>query len=103
MKFGQSAEINKMYVCNKFRGSRLSDFDFRAQKPSRKFGIEDGRTQKRLKYSKKYFTWLYVSRCPFIPTNPLLTFVIVVAYIYPPVTRQRQTLNIERSAHFSLQ
>ena len=29
--------------------------------------------------------------------------VIFVAHIYPPVTRQRRTLNIGRSAHFSLQ
>ena len=29
--------------------------------------------------------------------------VVVVAHIYPPVTGQRQTLNIGRSAHFLLQ
>ena len=29
--------------------------------------------------------------------------VVVVGHIYPPVTRQRQTLTIERSAHFLLQ
>ena len=29
--------------------------------------------------------------------------IVVVAHIYPPVTGQRQTLNIGRSAHFSLQ
>ena len=28
---------------------------------------------------------------------------VVVAHIYPPVTGQRQTLNIGRSAHFALQ
>ena len=27
--------------------------------------------QKRLKYGKKYFTWLYVLRYLFIQTNPL--------------------------------
>ena len=29
--------------------------------------------------------------------------VVVLAHIYPPVTGQRQTLNIERRAHFLLQ
>ena len=35
-------------------------------------GVKSGLSQKRLKYGKKYFIGLYVSRYPFIPTNPLL-------------------------------
>ena len=72
MKFGQQFEINELHVCTKFRGNRSRDFGFRTRKPPRKFGVKSGLRQKRLKYGKKYFIWLYVLRCPFIPTNPLL-------------------------------
>ena len=71
MKFGQKFEINKLYVCTQFRGNRSRDFGFRTRKPPRKFGVKSGLSQKRLKYGKKYFIGLYVSRYPFIPTNPL--------------------------------
>ena len=71
MKFGQQFEINEFYVCTKFRGNRSRDFGFRTRKPARKFGVKSGLSQKRLKYGKKYFIWLYVLRYPFIPTNPL--------------------------------
>ena len=71
MKFRQQFEINELYVCTKFRGNRSCDFGFRTRKPS-KFGVKSGLSQKRLKYGKKYFIWLYVLRYPFIPTNPLL-------------------------------
>ena len=33
----------------------------------------------------------------------IVVLVVFVAHIYPPVTGQRQTLHIERSAHVSLQ
>ena len=44
------------------------NFRFRARKLLQKFGVKSGLIQKRLKYGKKYFTWLYVVRCFFIPT-----------------------------------
>ena len=72
MKFRQQLEINELYVCTRFRGNKSRDFGFRTRKPPRKFGGKSGLSQKRLKYDKKYFIWLYVSRHPFIPTNPLL-------------------------------
>ena len=72
MKFGQQFEINELYVCTKFRGNRLRDFGFRTRKPPCKFGVKSCLSQKRLKYGKKYFIRLYVSRYPFIPTNSLL-------------------------------
>ena len=71
-KFGQQFEINELYVCTKFRGNRSRDFGFRTGKPPRKFGIKSDLSQKRPKYGKKYFLWLYVLSYPFIPTNPLL-------------------------------
>ena len=58
MKFWQQFEINKLYVCTKFRGNRSRDFGFRTRKPPRKFGVKNDLSQKRLKYGKKYFTWL---------------------------------------------
>ena len=70
-KFGQQFEINELYVCTKFRGNRSRDFGFRTRKPPRKFGVKSGLSQKRHKCGKKYFIGLYVSRYPFIPTNPL--------------------------------
>ena len=69
MKFGQQFEINELYVCTQFRGNRSRDFSFRTRKPPHKFGVKSDLSQKRLKYGKKYFTWLYVLRYPFIPTN----------------------------------
>ena len=72
MKFGLQFEINELYVWTKFRGNRSRDFGFTTRKPPRKFGVKSGLSQKRLKYGKKYFIWLYVSRYPFISTNPRL-------------------------------
>ena len=56
----------------KFRGNRSCNSGFRTRKPPCKFGVKSGLSQKGLKYSKKYFIWLYVLRYPFIPTKPLL-------------------------------
>ena len=72
MKFWQQFEINEFYICIKFRGNRSRDLGFRTRKPPHKFGVKSGLRQKRLKYGKKYFLWLYVLRYTFIPTNPLL-------------------------------
>ena len=83
MKFGQQFEINELYVCTKFRGNRLRDFGFRTRKPPRKFGVKSGLSQKRLKYGKKYFIGLYVSRYPFIPTNPLLAAIRFISFFFP--------------------
>ena len=80
MKFGQQFEINELYVCTQFRGNRSRDFGFRTRKPPRKFGVKSGLSQKRLKYGKKYFIGLYVSRYPFIPANPLLAAMRFISY-----------------------
>ena len=66
MKLWQQFEVNQLYVCTKYRGYKLSDLGFRIQKPLQKFGVKIGLIQKRLKYGKKYFTLLYVSKYPFI-------------------------------------
>ena len=71
MKFGQQFEINELYVCTKFRGNRSRDFGFRTRKPPRKFGVKSGLSQKRLKYGKKYFIGLYVSRYP-VPVSYII-------------------------------
>ena len=83
MKLGQQFEINELYVCTQFRGNRSRDFGFRTRKPPGKFGIENGFSQKRLRYGKKYFIWLYVSRYPFIPTNPLLAAMRFISFFFP--------------------
>ena len=86
MKFGQQFEINELYVCTQFRGNKSRDFSFRTRKPPRKFGVKSGFSQKRLKYGKKYFIGLYVSRYPFIPTNPLLAamrFISFFSFFFP--------------------
>ena len=62
MKFWQQFEINELYVWTQFRGNWSRDFGFRTRKPPRKFGVKSGLSQKRLKYGKKYFIWLYVLR-----------------------------------------
>ena len=80
MKFEQKFEINELYVCTQFRGNRSRDFGFRTRKPPRKFGGISGLSQKRLKYGKKYFMWLYVSRHPFIPTNSLLAAMRFISF-----------------------
>ena len=80
MKFWQQLEINELYVCTKFRDNRSRDFGFRTRKPPRKFGVTSGLSQKRLKYGKKYFIGLYISRYPFIPTNPLLAAMRFVSF-----------------------
>ena len=89
MKFGQHFEINELYVRTKFRGNRSRDFGFRTRKPPRNFGVESGLSQKRLKYGKKYFIWLYVSRYHFIPTNPplaamrFISFFFLFSFLFP--------------------
>ena len=86
MKFWQLLEINELHFCTKFRGNRSRDFGFRTQKPPRKFGVKSGLNQNRLKYSKKYFIWLYVLRYPFIPTNPILAtmwFFSFIPFFFP--------------------
>ena len=83
MKFWQQFEINEFYVCTKFRGNRSCDFGFMTRKPPRKFGVKSGLSQKRLKYGKKYFSWLYVLRYPFIPTNPLSAAMRFFSYFFP--------------------
>ena len=82
VKFGQQFEINELYVCTKFRGNTSRDFGFRTRKPPRKFGVKSGLSQKRLKYGKKYFIGLYVSRYPFIPTNPLLAAMRFISFFF---------------------
>ena len=82
MKFGLEFEINGLYVCTKFRGNRSRDFGFRTRKPPRKFGIKSDLSQKRLKYGKKYFIELYVSKYPFIPTNPLLAAMRFISFFF---------------------
>ena len=82
MKFGQQFETNELYVCTKFRGNRSRDFGFRTRKPPRKFGVKSDLSQKRLKYGKKYFIWLYVSRYPFIPTNPFLAAMRFISFFF---------------------
>ena len=82
MKFGLQFENNELYVSTKFRGNRSRDFGFRTRKPLRKFGVKSGLSQKRLKYGKKYFMWLYVSRYPFIPTNPLLAAMRFISFFF---------------------
>ena len=52
------------------------------EKPARKFGVKSGLSQKRLKYGKKYFIWLYVLRYPFIPTNPLLAAMRFISFFF---------------------
>ena len=83
MKFWQQLEINELYVCTQFRGNRLRDFGFRTRKLPHKFGVKSGFSQKRLKYGKKYFIWLYVSRYPFIPTNPRLAAMKFISFLFP--------------------
>ena len=80
MKFWQQFEINELYVCTKIRGNRSRDFGFRVGKPPRKFGVKSGFNQKRLKYGKKYFIWLYALRYPFIPTNPRLAVMRFISF-----------------------
>ena len=82
MKFGQQFEINESYVCTKFRGNKLRDFGFRTRKPPRKFGVKSRLSQKRLQYGKKYFIGLYVSRYPFIQTNPLLAAMRFISFFF---------------------
>ena len=82
IKFGQQFEINELYVCTKFRGNKLRDFGFRTRKPPRKFGVKSGFSQKRHNYGKKYFIGLYVSRYPFIPTNPLLAAMRFISFFF---------------------
>ena len=82
MKFKQQFEINELYVRTKFRGNRSRDFGFRTRKPPRKFGVKSGFSQKRLKYGKKYFIGLHVSRYLFIPTNPLLAAMRFISFFF---------------------
>ena len=82
MKFWQQFEINELYVSTKFQGNRWRDFGFRTRKLPSKFGIKYGLSQKRLKYGKKYFIWLYVLRYPFIPTNPLWAAMRFISFFF---------------------
>ena len=82
MKFWQQFEINKLHVRTQFGGNRSRDFGFRTRKPPRKFVVKSGLSQKRLKYGKKYFIGLYVSRYPFIPTNPLLAAMRFISFFF---------------------
>ena len=82
IKFGQQFEINELYVCTKFRGTRSRDFGLRTRKPAFKFGVKSSLSQKRLKYGKKYFIGLYVSRYLFIPTNPLLAAMRFISFFF---------------------
>ena len=83
MKFWLQFEINEFYVCTQFRGIRSRDFGFRTRKPPRKFGVKSGLSQKRLKYGKKHFIGLYVSRYSFIPTNPRLAAMRFISFFFP--------------------
>ena len=47
-----------------------------------KFGVKSRLSQKRLKYGKKYFTWLNAVRYPFILTNPLLATISFFALFF---------------------
>ena len=58
-----------MFVPNLDAISRVT-LVLRPETPPEKFGVKSRLNQKRLKYSKKYFTRLYVLKYPFIPTNP---------------------------------
>ena len=80
MKFEEQLEINELYVRTKFRGNRSRDFGFRTRKPPRKFGVKSGFSQKLLKYGKKCFIGLHVSRYPFIPTNPVLAALRFISF-----------------------
>ena len=82
MKFWQQFKINELHVCTKFRGNRSRDFDFRTWKLPCKFGVKSGLSQKRLKYGKKHFIWLYVSRYHFIPTNPFLAAMRFFSFFF---------------------
>ena len=82
MKFGQQFEINELYVCTKLWSNRSRDFGFRTRKPPRKFDVKSGLSQKRHKYGKKYFIELYVSRHPFIPTNPCLAAMRFISFFF---------------------
>ena len=82
MKVWQQFEINELYVYTKFRGNRSRDFGFKTRKPARKFGVKNGLSQKRLKHGKKYFMWLHVLRCPFIPTNPRLAVMRFFSFFF---------------------
>ena len=67
MKFWQQFEIHKLFVCAKFQGNESGNFRFWTRKLLQKFDVKSGLIQKRLKYGKKYFTWLYVIRYHVIP------------------------------------
>ena len=82
MKFWQQFEINELYVCTQFRGSRSRDFGFGTRKPPRKFGVKSDLSQKRLKYGKKYSIGLYVLRYPFIPINPLWAAMRFISFFF---------------------
>ena len=71
MKFWQQFEVNKLYVCTKFRGNKSRDLGFRTRKPPKKFGVKTALIQKRLMFGKNT-SHGYVLRYPFFRTNPLL-------------------------------
>ena len=83
MKFWQQFEINEFYVCTNFRGNRSRDFGFMTWKPPQKFCVKSAPNQKQLQYGKKYFSWLYALRYPFIPTNPLSAAIRFFSFFFP--------------------
>ena len=74
--------FNELYICTEFYDNRSRDFGFRTRKSPRKFGVKSGLSQKRLKCGKKCFIGLYVSRYPFIPTNPLLAVIRFFFFLF---------------------
>ena len=80
MKFSQQFKIIEFPVCTKIRGNKSRDFGFRTRKPLQKFGVKSSLIQRRLKYTKQYFTRLYILRYPFIPTNPLLAAMRSISF-----------------------
>ena len=82
MKFGQQFEIIDLHLCNKFRGNKSRDLGFRTRKPPRKFCVKSSLIQNLLKYGKKYFTWLYVLKYPFIPTNPRVAAMRLFSFFF---------------------
>ena len=66
-------------------GSVTLVFEPENRPPPRLSGLIQVRRIKRshsktAKYGKKYFTWLYVLRYPFIPTNPLLAAMRFISF-----------------------
>ena len=67
MKFWQQFEIHKLFVCAKFKAMSPITSGF-GPETTLKFCVKSGLIQKRLKYGKKYFTWLICRKILFIFT-----------------------------------